>query len=346
LANQTPKNLKELLKQGIVSVAKIPEKNNFSVSDLDNLDAYTLLLTDHDYASKSPLMWNTLYGQLGLNIRYIVIVANPENAEFIIAVLKQDPKYLGGGFGSGWKEQMKHLNQVIPPDLKSANIPVKKNGKLSAYNTDAKGFVKSLEEKFIETHKKLENSNIVILGAGGVGKEVARFIATKNPKKLVILNRTVSKAEKIAEDINKEQQVAEFGGEDKIKETLLDQNNIPDAIINLTQKGTDGKLKQYSAFAEVNENNNQESLEISKQLKKLNSEVIVADINLTKTPPTKTLEIAKKAGIKNLLDGLGMVVYQAAPAYVYIQKANPELYLKKVTEEEALEVFKKAIGLK
>jgi len=350
-----PTNLKELIEGGYAKIAELPEKNNISIEKLDNLKAYTIPLIAHDYGAKTPIMWNTLYEKLGLNIRNIMLVANPnENAKIVRDALKLDPKYLGGGFGVGWKEKLDLLDEINPEDLSSVNIVVKKDGKLIGYNTDAEGFVKNLEEKFHSIGKKLEKSNIILFGAGGVAKEVARLIAEKGANRISILNRTYSKAVSLANELNKKYgEIAIGGGEEIIRGYLLNSFMVPDAAINLTDKGSDGPLVKYSAFAAADigcdknaEINNNISRTIARELKNLNPEIITADIVLPKSTPSKTLAIAKNEGLENLISGLGMVVYQAVPAYIKIQEANPEKHEKKVSEKEVLEIFKKAAGFK
>ena len=353
MTNKKPANLKELVEQGYAQIAKLPEKNNFSLEQIEKLEAYTVPLIAHDYNAKTPVMWNTLYKKLGLNIRNIMLVANPkENAEIVINALKSDSKYLGGGFGVGWKERMDLLDEINPKDLASVNIIVKDNKKLIGYNTDSAGFVKSLEEKFNSIGKKLEKSNIIIFGAGGVAKEVAKLLAEKNPSKIILLNRTYSKAVSIADNLNKKyREIAVAGGEDIIRGYLLNSFTAPDVAINLTDKGSDGPLKEYSAFAAADIGcdknagiNNNISRTIARELKNLNPEIIVADIVLPKNPPSKTLAIAKNEGLENLLDGLNMVIYQAVPAYLKIQEANLNKHTKKISEEKILSVFKSSVA--
>lgn len=72
-----PSNLCDLIKQGHVSVTKLPEKNNFSINKIKSLDAYTVPLITHDYRAKIPIMWNILYKKIGLNIKNIMLVADP-----------------------------------------------------------------------------------------------------------------------------------------------------------------------------------------------------------------------------------------------------------------------------
>ena len=93
--DEKPKNLRELIEGDYVFVAKLPEKNSVSLEEIENSDAYTVPLIAHDYGAKTPLMWNSLYETLGLNIRNIMVVADPKiNGEIVIDALKQDPKYL------------------------------------------------------------------------------------------------------------------------------------------------------------------------------------------------------------------------------------------------------------
>ena len=352
---ENPRGLKELIQGGYAFIAKIPEKNDFPIGKLDGLDAYTVPLIAHDYSAKTAIMWNTLYEKLGLNMRNIMLVADPKKyGEVIMDALRADPKYLGGGFGVGWKERLDLVDEVRPKNLASINIVVKEGNQLVGYNTDAAGFVKSLEEKFYSIGKKVEGSNVVIFGAGGVAKEVAKLLASRRISRMAILNRTFSKAVSLAAQINEEYgQIAVAGGEDIIRGYLLNSFVVPDAAINLSDKGSDGRLEKYSAFAAADLENDKDagcnttiSRTIARELKRLNPQIIIADIVLPKNPPTRTLAIAKNEGLENLVDGLGMVVYQAAPAYIKIQEANPDKHKKKVSEEYALEVFKNAAGFK
>jgi shikimate 5-dehydrogenase len=349
-----PQKLVDLIKEGYAFIAELPEKNKISIKEIESLDAYTVPLISHDYGAKTPLMWNNLYEKLGLNIRNIMLVADPiKDGKTILETLKSDPKYLGGGFGVGWKERMDLLDKISPKDLDSINIVVKENKELIGYNTDAEGFVKNLEEKFDSINKKIYGSNFILLGAGGVAKEISKLIAKKGAKRISILNRTVSKSVELANNLNKEyKEVAIGAGEEVIRGYLLNSFIQPDAIINLTDKGSDGKFKNYSSFASANlENdanagiNNTISRTIARELKNLNPEIIIADIVLPKDSPSKTLAIAKNEGLKNLVNGLGMVVYQAVPAYLKIQEANPKKIQKKVSEKEILEIFRASAGI-
>ncbi len=351
MTNKIPSNLKELIQEGYVKIAELPDKNKINLNQLDDFDGYTVPLVAHDYGAKTPIMWNFLYEKKGLNLRNIMLVADPkENAELVINALKLDPKYLGGGFGVGWKERMDLLDEVRPGDLNSINIVVKENNELIGYNTDSEGFVRSLEEKFNSIDKKMKGSNFILLGAGGVSKEVAKLIAEKQANRIVILNRSFGKGVKIANELNdKYGEIALAGGEDIIRGYALNSFIVPDAIINLTDKGSDGKLVNYSAFAaadlvhDANAGiNTNISRTIARELSRLNPSVIVADIVLPKKGQSRTLAIAENEGLENLVNGIGMVINQGVPAYLKIQEANPDKHKIKSDEGEILESFKQA----
>jgi len=351
---EKPSNLKELIRQGYLQLAKLPEKNDFlltkgevDLNKLDSLKAYHIFLIAEDYAAKTPMMLNPLYEKYGFNMRNMTFVANPDNIEVITQALKQDEKCFAGARGVGLKEKIKVLDKLVPEDLKSSNIVIKENGQWVGYNTDAKGFFMSLRKKFTGLGKKIKGSNLIIFGAGGVAKEVAREAARQEINRLVILNRTYSKAVDIAEELNQQYgEIAIGDGEDKIERYVLDSEFKPDAIINLSNKGADGKLEDYSAFALVDENNEGNSLVLLEKLKNTNPGVVVADIVLPKSKKSKTLKLCEQVGLENLLDGVPMVVNQAVPAYMMAQENYPELHPTKLTEDQVLDFFKKATGIK
>jgi shikimate 5-dehydrogenase len=350
---RNPSNLKELLEQGLAELAMLPAKNDFLLTNneldlqkLDSLDGYYVFMIAHDYDAKTPIMLNSLYEKFGFNLRNITIIVNPENLKIATQALKQDEKCFIGARGVGLKERTDILDKLVPEDLKSSNIVIKINKEWVGYNTDSKGFFMSLKKKFSEIGKDIKGSNLIIFGAGGVAKEVARQAVRESVNRIVILNRTSSKAEEIADELNQEhKQIAFGGGEDLIEEQVLTKIIKPDAIINLTDKGSDGKLEDYSAFAEVNEDNEKKSIEVLKKLKVINPDVVIADIVLPKSRKSKTLKLCEEVGLKNLLDGIPMVVNQAVPAYMMAQENYPELHPKKLTEEEVLNIFKRATGI-
>lgn len=371
-----PENLKELIQRGYVFPAWLPEKNDFLLNDagrnyreriilgqaspntdvsyldlskLDQIRGYFGFLTEKDYGAMSPLMWNTLLEKKGIrDLKALFFVADPKNAEVVVQGLRRDSKYLGGGFGSGWKEEFRFLDRVEPNELLAVNNigRDKQTGGLIGYNTDVHGLLRPLEMKFREIKRPgLEGKVILIFGAGGVGKELTRALVRKGIGKIYIINRTVSKAEDMANDANNiKPGVAEYSGESEVEKYFTEK--IIDAVINSSKKGAE-PLDEFSAFASINienpnaviENNNQ-ALYLSGILLQKNPLVIVYDITLPKRETSKTLELAQKAGIQNLLGGKGMVVNQGIIAIKNVERTNPGIFGGILDEKEIEDIFK------
>jgi shikimate dehydrogenase len=72
------------------------------------------------------------------------------------------------------------------------------DGGYKGYNTDILGLERELEDENVD----LKGSNAVILGAGGAARAIAFLCASKSPKSVTILNRTLEKAQNIADAVN------------------------------------------------------------------------------------------------------------------------------------------------
>ncbi len=370
--------IKELFEKGIISLALLPEKNDFLLNEkgkelrkklvqeekidifhklssserreflaldkLDDLIGYTIPLTIHDYSAKTPLMWNTLYEQENILIRNIMVIADQNNLQEIVRTFRYDEKYLGGGMAVGFKEKIiPFLDEVKPNDLKAVNIIVKEKEKLVGYNTDSLGFVKSLEDSMTKIGKKIEKGNFVIYGAGGVAKEVTKLLAEKKAGRIRIVNRSFSKAVALAHFLNENYgQIAEGIGEELSRGSVLNSEIKVDALINLSDKGSDGSLLKIAMYSAADEHNEAKSRDLLRYLRQIRPDVVIADIVLPRIRPSVSLRLAKAEGLENLLDGNPMVINQAAPAYIYVQRAHPDKHKKILNEDQVLEIMKKA----
>ncbi len=339
-------NLKSLIQQGKVVVARLPKKNNIEVGELDALAAYTVPLIAHDYGALTPLMWNTVYEMLGVPLRNIMVVASSESLEEVLGILKNDPKYLGGGVGVGLKEKViPHLDAVHPEDLNAVNIIVKEGGMLIGYNTDAQGLYQSLQDALAEVRKTVKESTVVLYGAGGVAKEFARLLARNDVGTLRIVNRTVSKAVRLAHELNTEYEkdVAIGVGEDLSRGVVLNSYIPVDALVNTTDKGSDGPLEHVAMYAAADDHNESHSRALLRYLRDLRPDVVIVDIVLPKKGDSVSLRLARAEGIEHLVDGKPMVVNQAAPAYCKIQKAYPQFHGGQKSEREILGIMRGAV---
>jgi shikimate dehydrogenase len=80
---------------------------------------------------------------------------------------------------------------------KAVNTLWMQDGKLHGDNTDGQGLVEAIRA----LDWSLENTNILILGAGGATRGVIYPLVHAGAKKIVIANRTLARAEQLVDDI-------------------------------------------------------------------------------------------------------------------------------------------------
>jgi shikimate dehydrogenase len=310
------------------------------LSRLDSLSGYLTTLIAHDYSAMTPQMWNTVYEKHDINIRNIMVVASPKDIQEIFSQLKSDRKYLGGGAGVGFKDAiLPHLDRLSPSDISSSNIIVNENGSLVGYNTDAEGLMRSMNDRAAKL--KIDLNHVVVVGAGGVAKQFARQLISSGVKHVSIVNRTVEKAQRIAESLNSQhgEGTAEAYGEDEIEKIF--NTSVPDAFVNTSDKGGDS-LPDGTMFSG---GSMEKAREIVRLAKARNPRMLYVDILLTKGGTSSgSLRLLSSEGISNayLLDGKPMVLYQAIPAYRKVEKAHQLLHAS-IGDGELLDLFSKSV---
>lgn len=97
-------------------------------------------------------------------------------------------------------EVIPFLSEIDPmaEQIGAVNTLVRTEEGFKGYNTDMPGLFRAMCEDGVE----IEGEKVLILGAGGVARAVAMLLVQKGAKEITILNRTVEKAEKIAEEVN------------------------------------------------------------------------------------------------------------------------------------------------
>jgi shikimate dehydrogenase len=165
------------------------------------------------------------------------------------------------------------------------------DGEICANNTDAFGLSDSVEE--VLGRGWLRFKNVVMLGAGGAARGVAYGLAHYGAAEVTILNRTKDRADHLAADLGAHLPDAGFrtGGLDDWKTVAADA----DLVVNTTSAG----MKDTPP------------LEID--LSVLPESAAICDIvyNPLMTP---LLTEAQARGLQTI-DGLGMLMHQAAPSF-------------------------------
>ncbi len=163
-----------------------------------------------------------------------------------------------------------------------------------ADNTDGAGLITDLQQnrKF-----QLEGQRILVLGAGGAARGVLSALLAERPNRLVIANRTVSRAHTLQE------RFAPHGNVSACDYAAL-QNEQFDCVINATSTGLSG-----------------ESIALPDNL--FAAEGLAYDMAYGKDS-TPFLQFAQSHGAAHRADGLGMLVEQAAEAFYLWRKVRPQ----------------------
>jgi len=158
--------------------------------------------------SLSPAMFNAAFAETGIDARYEVF-DEPDLGK-LSDWRNLSPNLAGLSVSSPYKESILEYLDEMSEDVRAIgacntvkidDIPDDDDGNSKkiarGFNTDWIGFLEALKEK-IATVKDL---NVVVLGAGGAARAIV-YGLVKEGAKVVILNRTIEKAAKIAEDFS------------------------------------------------------------------------------------------------------------------------------------------------
>lgn len=177
------------------------------------------------------------------------------------------------------------------------------DGELSGDNTDGVGLVTDITTNH---QGNLQGKRILVIGAGGAVRGVLGPILEKGPAELVIANRTVSKAEHLAELFNEYNTSA---GEVKISACAFDALPLRqfDWIINGTAASLSGETPPIPTAC-------------------VGANTYCYDMMYSKEP-TAFNAWAEQQGAAACYDGLGMLVEQAAEAFFIWRGVRPNTSL-------------------
>lgn len=317
----------KLIDGGLLRIAQQPKNNQLDL-DTRTLQRLYVFLIDHDYPGGSAAMHNAVFSEYGLPYRSCFMIGDPTKVEVIMAGLRCCPIYFGGGAGSGFKDKIAPALDALAPSAQaigSVNVIARDGSRLVGHNTDGVGFVAGL---LAEYPNCITGNKIVILGAGGTALPIAYELAKCKPRQVVIVNRTISKAEVIAGLISSMTD-AKAIGETEIGDELVDAG----LVVNTSNKGAQPNEK-FSAFAPMTGDVEGDLTQSMANLKRLPRAAIVADILLEDMP--LTLKLARDAG-NPTHSGRRMNLYQAAPAFKILTGLDK-------SDKDLLEVMCKAVA--
>ncbi len=256
--------------------------------------------------SLSPVMHNAAFKKLGLDAVYLAFRVPLEE--------------LGDAIRGAKSLGISGLNVTIPLKEKALSFVAteevaKKIGALNTidfsstptgYNTDGIGALRVLKELVGEIRGK----NVVILGAGGAARAISFYLDASGAM-VTLANRTEDRAAQLASNLRNANSIS-LGAE------LKNQIGDSDILINATSVGM---------------HPNEDATLITADL--MHPDLVVFDI-VYNPIETKLLKEAKRAGVKKIVDGVKMLVYQGAASFNLWTKEDPPVEVMENAVKAAL----------
>ena len=239
--------------------------------------------------SRSPVIHNHWLAKYGIAGRYVLFNVAPEKLS--TALLGMAALGLRGcNVTTPHKQAVMPLIDHVDPlaqRIGAVNtIVVGPDGSLSGFNNDGNGFVQSIRDA--QPAWRPDSGPIAIIGAGGAARAVIATLAAQGAREIRVVNRTLARAQEIANDYGPPVSVVPW-------EQRSDALAGVALMANATNQGMVGKA----------------ALELS--LDQLPRDAIVGD--LIYTPPVTPLLAAAKQRGNVTVNGLGLLLNQARPAF-------------------------------
>ena len=260
------------------------------------IDGYTRLaavVANPIKHSISPFIHNSAFEATNTNGVYLAWeVDEAELAETVANIRRY--QMFGINLSMPYKEQViPYLDQLSAEAclIGAVNTVVNREGTLIGYNTDGKGFFKSLPSF------KISRKRLVLLGAGGAAKAILAQAILDGVSQISVFVRS-SSIEKTRPYLEKIQNATGFRVDlfalEDIQE-LQDSITQADLLVNATSVGMDGSSQPIPTSIVLPE------------------KLMVADV-IYQPFETPFLKWARNQGNQSI-NGLGMLLYQAAEAF-------------------------------
>ena len=236
--------------------------------------------------SKSPTIHHNFAQQFGIELQYNKILSTPEKFEQEVKTFFANSG-LGLNITAPFKHQAFDMADLLSEKAKLAgavNTLYMREGKLIGDTTDGKGLVRDLLFHNVEIEGKI----ILLLGAGGAARGCVKDLLEQQPSKLIVCNRTFSKAEDIVNAVVEDN--CEASSFDKIAGVK------PDIIINSTSCSLTNDV-----------------LEVTSEI--FNSAEVVYDMSYKYEMTSFNQWASDNSNNALILDGLGMLIEQAAESF-------------------------------
>lgn len=239
--------------------------------------------------SRSPALHGFWLKKYGIDGRYIPMDVSQNN---LLDVIRMMPKmgFVGANITIPHKESVLEIADLITDRaalIGAANTLIfREDGKIHADNTDGYGFIENLRNGAPNWQPR--SGPAAVFGAGGASRAVLASLIDIGVPEIRLSNRTRARADALRK---------EFGAKIRVYDWVQAGNMLEDAttVANTTSLGMVGNP------------------EFRVPLDGLSPKAVVTDLVYT---PLKTglLQKARAIGCPTV-DGLGMLIHQAAPAF-------------------------------
>ena len=151
--------------------------------------------------TKSPIFQQAGLDELGIDETFEAWDVLPENLEAKVATFRESG-FIASCVTLPYKQDVIPLVDELTEAAKAlgaVNWIFNHDGKLVGHNTDGSGFLRALKEKAGFDPK---GANAVVFGAGGAARAIIYALKTAGVNRLTIANRTVERAQALANDVS------------------------------------------------------------------------------------------------------------------------------------------------
>lgn len=240
----------------------------------------------------SPVIHNTIAKHMGENMAYLPFPVKEDVGAAVKGAYALG--ILGMNVTVPYKSDV--IEHLVSMDEQAAiigavNTLVKTEGGFKGYNTDLPGLYRAIKSEGID----VEGARVMILGAGGAARAAAFMCAFYHAKEVYILNRTVEKAVRVAEEVKEKTGFSSIAAL-----ALSDYEQIPGdgfLVLQATKVGLYPKVEDTPVCERAF----------------FNKVEVVYDLIYTPAE-TMFMRLAKEHGVK-AYNGLKMLLYQGVAAY-------------------------------
>ncbi len=236
--------------------------------------------------SLSPKIHQQFANQFDLSVQYDLIDVSAEQlADKVVEFFKL------GGYGAN--VTLPHKQQVMEYVNYNSQLALQAHAVNTLYcdnknqlhgdNTDGIGFINDLTKR---CGFNCKDKKILILGAGGATQGIVPAIVLQSPKAITIANRSIEKAQRIAEA--EYSQALTFDALNELDESF-------DLIIHSSSLGHQGKTLKFLP-------------------QHFHDETVCYDLSYAKAAKP-FIEYCDLIGVQSTYDGIGMLIEQAACAF-------------------------------